>query len=757
MKKHKQPKLSPQQLQDKLARDNLQHLMTKLKTDWSIFKRIKTFEDLLFCAGYEQKTIAAKYFPNERSALVTWLDIKEWLSDRSIELETAIYLRNNPPKNEWSIYDEERTAVVAQSNQIESTGSINTELPTPELLLSTSVDKKQEEHLDKDYGLEPSSKENCSLLWFQKKYTKEILDDIRIKKKRGLYLVAKAGDGKTFIAGAIFRRLIDSNFQSTTSNISPWPYIYITKAAVVEQIKWVFKNKFNLSDDDVLVIGIDQLRSRFGELFVSEKTIVVHGQEQTIWVWRKLINPLVIVWDESHVLKNPSSTQSSIAQSYNNIESEDTYQIFSSATPGVRVQDFKCFAVSTRVHFMNGPLTNITWPLFAQQMCDGFTVYDKNGEPHNAQPQDYCPEAVKRLMDYLKNYMVRVKGVKSQFKAHNAVKLIEFSTPAEEQSYNTAVEDMMNKIAKVHAKQGLTAGEVRLQEITILLYFRMKAEILKAPILAKMMWQSVNGCNPDHPQKKFAALCATNFKQTIAAIVKILVNDYNVPRHLISLTWGGGQAVSKKAKQKALLSGNKDVMAAFEESGISFEDLNLDLVEAKMEEEIDPSLRLGIQSKQQREEDKIKFLSGNSHYHLFTYKAGGAGLSLHHTDDFTLHKVRHKESGYAVEEDIPSIPTRPRITFMAATWSPFEIVQGAGRAARITSLSDTYQYLLYYARTVEARVAARASMALVSLREVIKQPESWENLIIGREASKIAVSEDNEESGDGYYGDSDDD
>ena len=110
-----------------------------------------------------------------------------------------------------------------------------------------------------------------------------------------------------------------------------------------------------------------------------------------------------------------------------------------------------------------------------------------------------------------------------------------------------------------------------------------------------------------------------------------------------------------------------------------------------------------------------------------------------------------------MEEDIPLIPTRPRLTDMASTWSPFEIVQGAGRAARITSLSDTYQYLLYYRKSVEARVAARASMALMSLREAIQQRESWENFIIGKEASHVAVSEDEEESSDGYFEDSDDD
>src|SRR6266403_1634767 len=117
------------------------------------------------------------------------------------------------------------------------------------------------------------------------------------------------------------------------------------KAYRVQQTKRVALELFGLKDPyDILIINIDQLRSKFGELFLEEKIIMENGEEHSKWVWRNRLYPCFICWDECQILKNPTSTQHKIAASYN--ELENVWQIFSSATPFTRVSEAKCFCVA---------------------------------------------------------------------------------------------------------------------------------------------------------------------------------------------------------------------------------------------------------------------------------------------------------------------------------------------------------------------------------------------------------------------------
>jgi SNF2 family DNA or RNA helicase len=70
---------------------------------------------------------------------------------------------------------------------------------------------------------------------------------------------------------------------------------------------------------------------------------------------------------------------------------------------------------------------------------------------------------------------------------------------------------------------------------------------------------------------------------------------------------------------------------------------------------------------------------------MFTFGAGGAGLSLHHRWEFL----------------------RPRRTFISCTYNEMEHEQAIGRAHRINSLSDTEQSTVLYRGTIEQRVLAR--------------------------------------------------
>ncbi len=118
-------------------------------------------------------------------------------------------------------------------------------------------------------------------------------------------------------------------------------------------------------------------------------------------------------------------------------------------------------------------------------------------------------------------------------------------------------------------------------------------------------------------------------------------------------------------------------------------------------------LRLGTQSLTQRQEEITRFQTDVSRFCIFTFKAGGVGLSLH-----------QNKPEYRVRDSL-----------VAPTYSAVELVQGFGRGARLTSCSDTIQTMVFYKATIEEDVALLVSKKLKCLRHITLQKESWEDII----------------------------
>lgn len=326
----------------KHARSNIQRLSNKLKTDFAT-KKFKTFgEYLKYGLGYTDQYISnvLHFRGGELTRTITFSELKELIDDIRLSMEVKWWLHYNPPTPDTEVYE-------TLSNNEGHT--INTLQLLPDNKEGVSLRASTDDSLyEKDYGLQPSEKENCKLFWFQKKYAKQTLDKIIVEKKNGVLLVAGAGNGKTFILGAVIRRLLDMNFH-VGRTISPWPYFYITKASVVEQTKRVLENKFNINTvTECMVTNYDQLRATLGEIFLKEKTIVTNGEPHIIWEWRKHINPCVFIIDECHSAKNEDSTQATIINAIANIEDPNVVCIFSSATPFARVSESKYFVLNCR-------------------------------------------------------------------------------------------------------------------------------------------------------------------------------------------------------------------------------------------------------------------------------------------------------------------------------------------------------------------------------------------------------------------------
>lgn len=553
-----------------------------------------------------------------------------------------------------------------------------------------------------------------------------------------MYLVAKPGDGKTWILGATLRRLLDSNWHKKNT-ISPWPIFFITKASVVLQTKDVLESKFGIDTTyEVQVIGIDQLRSRFGELFLELKTEVTAGEEKLVWKWKPIIHPILLVIDEGHIAKNESSTQHKILCSFCALP--NVFVIWSSATPFTRVCEAKAFCLSTKIPIPIGvlkgrPLTEKNWEQFASDVASP------------SKPDEYNASAVDRLTSLMDDYIVRVKGVKWQFNPINDYELIDFITDEGRKFYQTAEERYFRRMAKLKAGD-IPPAASKGYLLAIMTQYNIAAESNpdRAKIIAQRMLHDA--------QEGYAPVCAMKYKISISRILKILMDEYGVKRSEISVIWGGSKAkLTKKQEAKKSLSSNDDLMQALEDAGITLEGLGLDddTVQVKEEIEFDESLKLGTQNAQQRETEKKNFLSGKTKYCLFSTRAGGVGLSLHHTDELTEFKCRRKPSGYVYEEDIPLVPTRPRRLYGPPCYSAIDVVQFLGRCGRLTSLSNTRQTLLFFRGTIEERVAAIYSIKLKCLSRVVRNRESWEDVILGaasREDREAAALKYLQETGD---------
>lgn len=702
-------KLTPQQKQNKAELLDLTKAKNRALSQLN-FGLIKTYEDFLVSTGQTRQALEVYYFnPAKLDTICSRADILAFFGSYETELlqkHAGVYdnftYEFTPHEYEGIYYD-----------GTSSTGVPDNIVDSANIVVGDTADKLEE-------SLPDSPKQLCNLFAFQERAAVALLNNIIKKGMRGQLLRAAVGTGKTFIIGAVARRLIDMGY-CADKTFSPWPIVYVTKASIVQQTERVLERLFGIDIvNEVKVINIEQLRASFGELMVRTETVVHHGEEQIKWVWRKGVHPLIILWDECQILKNTDSQQSQLAQAFNDINVPETIQVFFSATPFLRVCEAKCFAVATRLKRKYGitegvALSNESWADYASHISG-----------HESEPEEYNQAAVKRLMESLDPYIVDVKGVRPQFNALNSIQLIRFQTDEERMFYEEAWNKYEERRKKIEGFE-LSGGQSKFLILAQFTIFRKAAELCRAERLADAMYESV--------QAGQAACLAVNFKGTIRRVVQILDAKYGVSRDNISLIWGGGKtAKNEKQKKKEKLDAAPDVLALLGELGMSMDDLKLGDVDEYVDDDKDNAishrLRLGNQSKSERQKEIDRFQSGKSLYCMFTFKAGGVGLSLHHTDEMTKEKCRRKKNNWVHVEDVAKIPTRPRVCFLAPTFSAIELVQGLGRCPRLTSLSDTTQVVIFYQGTIEERVAAIVSQKLRCLREVVRTRESWEECIV---------------------------
>jgi hypothetical protein len=733
----KQP-LTPKQKEDNRHRANLLALCNSITNKFS-FGKIKKWTDVYVAMG-----MLPQDFPANHETPITFPELKAYLQSLKDKLEARLAGVTVKPEQEPAPKAEGMVATPAPPSNSNFIPKLY--VPPPE----KKAEPLQVLGAEENYGFKPSPNEKTFYYWFQKKSVVELYNGIVVEQRRAMLLLAGTGMGKTFISLGFVRRLVDMKF-ADEHTFGAILYLYVTRATIVEQTKRVAKKYFNLSPKDGFeIVNIEQLRSKAGAQWVKERMEIVNGQEVFTWEWRNMLNPVVIIWDESQGLKNDTSIQHKIGVSFNEIKTP-IFQVFMSATPFTRVCEAKCFAVATRKNISDtlgtayqSYISNATWPTYASSIAGS-----------QSKPDEYNEAAVERLVKDLEPYMVRVRGVRPQYGADNKVEVIPFQSPEAAAYYQAAWERWLKEKQAAEAKEKETGEkESGLDRLTRDLKFRMAAEYVRADIIGERMYQDVQS-------GRFAAVSANNFKGTVIGIVKYLIEKRGVSRDQITLVWGGGKTGLTKKEKASLdvLKKAEQLLAAGITQDEIFKMLDIepeDLIRAQEKEaqELPESYRLGGQSKEERQIEIDKFQSGKTLYCIFTMRSGGVGLSLHHSDEFSPIKVRRKESGYAFEEDISNVPIRPRRNYVAPTYSAIELVQALGRCPRLTSLSVTEQILLFYSGTIEVNVAAVTNTKLGCLGKVVRQKEDWMDILDSRgESAKKHMSqpdatEVDEESGE---------
>lgn len=178
--------------EQKKARDNLERFSRAIYSQFS-FGKLKTFNDLLLVAGLSQPIIDSGYFPSEKQQPLDYSIVKEYLTDRAIELTTKQWLESNPPLIENYTYVGYTTGKLSSKDnaniqnfsketgdyipdtESEQTTKTGFQKTTDISNNKTSNEKDGKVNTSKRIKLPKSSRQNCTLKDFQEKYTSQMI------------------------------------------------------------------------------------------------------------------------------------------------------------------------------------------------------------------------------------------------------------------------------------------------------------------------------------------------------------------------------------------------------------------------------------------------------------------------------------------------------------------------------------------------------------------------------------------------------
>jgi len=339
-------------------------------------------------------------------------------------------------------------------------------------------------------------------------------------------------------------------------------------------------------------------------------------------------------------------------------------------------------------------ITKNNWSAFAKAMAT------------DNDPTMHSPAAMDRMIQVFGEKFIRIPTPHSKYKARNTCFPVPIP-PDQKEHYRQAEERYMDACQQL--KKNPASG--KFAQLVLDNKYREASEECKAPVFAKLAAQREG--------EGFAVGIACCFRRPVGMIVRSLVKDYGYSRKDISLVWGGDPLRSSTLT----FTDAKEIALAFcrgeKVSGSVMAQVNQLLTETEDQRDArlhdyGEDLGLGSQDAEQRNREINRFQSGRTKFCLFTFAAGGTGLSLHHAEFSNKGKP---------------VTLRPRYGLITPTYSAQDFVQGLGRLHRLFSMSHTQQDIVFFKDSIEDYVMARVSLKLRCLKKVVAARESWQDAI----------------------------
>lgn len=519
---------------------------------------------------------------------------------------------------------------------------------------------------------------------------------------RALLQNGATGSGKTVIADALVDRFIaeDRHLPNPSFPIPiPYPILWVTVPNAKEQTRRSLEScgLGDYLDTIIHVIGYSELSTELGQA----KFCRVEWEEdpfgelppKKVYKWIPASVCKFLILDEAHSIQSEDSIRTEIIKALDLTERQLTLPdfanpnnppksmfnmriLFMTATPVERVSDMKMFTCMTNIDYLG---TRITYDNFRTAFANVIA---------NGYPDEVNREATKRLWKVMQHRVIELPRIKWKHKAINSVRIYQFRTEEDRQTYRQAWQRHVERCQLLG--KDADAGA----EYTSLMIFAKEVEPIRARQVVEEMYANV--------QEGRTSIMATRFTGTIIKGVFTLMDEFNVTRDQISIIWGGRQNIKPERiltqddiqdiMQDAIAAGgviSADVKRLirrnlqWQEDRLLFGDPS-DAGQAARYNRLQSLGLIGIQTREKRQAEIDKFMSGQARYCFFTAQSGGTGLSLEHASDKTAQ----------------------RYVWTTPIYSSKEFTQMMGRAPRRISWSDSIQKICLMDGTVESEHVA---------------------------------------------------
>ena len=481
----------------------------------------------------------------------------------------------------------------------------------------------------------------------------------------------RTGGGKTYVAGAITHKLIDSGILNSPQYMFTHTLVRVfTPKPVCIQYERVFRDMGlgeYIDDGRIIIDNYAALySSRSGELLTETYD---PARDEAVVTWRATSRPALVICDEAHVLSNINTKQTRFMRALLR-DSPTTAWLAFSATPFIKVNDCYMLATGTRRPIWNGMFVDDTnFKLFAATLSD---------EPHKPNL-----EGIKRMKAQLAPFIISAPYVKWPSRQVNSVLCCDMESEADREIYETAAERLRQKTIALGKNP-----DHRFKLMVELNAFANTAEPLRSHFFAdKVLYNWRTGDK--------ATLIATRNKDTIIKVVHKLIKA-GMRRDQLSIIWGGVDSYNPKDlftidEARKMVFSTDDLDAAtfskIQKTFRYYEDQIRHDETPEQQQERHNLLRswglYGAQTADARQSEVDRFQSGKSLACLFTCAAGGTGLSL--------------------DKNKPSLLDRE--LYSSPSFNARQVAQANGRTVRRATVQRmVYQYMCFLRGTVEESI-----------------------------------------------------